>query len=232
MREPGPSGRRLAVGRYLLGLAGFTVLAWIAADALIGIRRPYLSPADYAQPLHWTMSWLWFAPLPYAFAWFVLVSGRISRAFLALCVLAVLNAVIMLPASLPLIAMMPLVALVSIPFALVFGLAMAALQDEVPPSHEKEWRTAHMHGCLAALPAFSFTMVMSYAVPSAQGGWHALLLHQMLPLAVLLAGWMFHAARCWRLLAPERRGTAQGQRVVVLSGVGAAVAAAISFTFR
>ena len=213
---------------YAMGLAGASVLAWIAAATLIGSPPLYHRPRDYAGPLYWTVTWLWLAPLPYAFAWFVLVSRRLARAFLALVVLGVLTAVIVPVAGLALFTLGPIVIMGSVPVALLFGLVMAALQDDVVPGQESAWRSAHVQGCLLALAPYSLAVATFYAM-TVLGRAPGRTTQMVVPLTVLSGGWCFHAVWCWRLLPEERRGTARWSRVaILLIGFGAALLAAFA----
>lgn len=201
---------------YAVGLGGACVLAWIAAAALIGPPPAPHAPRDYIGPLHWAVMWLWLAPLPYAFAWFVLVSRHLNRAFLAVAVLSLVTGVIAPVAGLALLALGPLVIMGSVPVAMLFGLVMSALQDDVPPGLEDEWRSAHVQGCFLALAPYSLVIATFYAMTLSPGGAPSRLVQLVAPLAVLAAGWCFHAVRCWRLLPPERRAAAPWWRVAAL----------------
>lgn len=208
-----------------VGLGGACVLAWIAAAALIGPPLAYHGPQDYIGPLRWTVTWLWLAPLPYAFAWFVLFSRHPSRAFLALAVLSVLTGVIVPVAGLALFALGPLVVMGSVPVAVLFGLTMAKLQDNAAPGLESEWRSAHVQGCFLALGPYSFAMATFYAMTISPGGAPGRAAQMVAPLAMLAGGWCFHAVWCWRLLPAEQRVAAPWGRIVVLLLVLGGVAA-------
>ncbi len=218
-----------ALVAYAAGLGGTCVLAWITAAALIGPPPLHYRPGDYIGPLHWTVAWLWLAPLPYAFAWFVLVSRHLTRAFLAVAVLGVVTGVIAPVAGLALLALGPLVIMGCVPVAMLFGLVMAALQDDVPPGLEDEWRSAHVQGCFLALAPYSLVMATFYAMALLPGGPPGRLVQLVTPLAVLAGGWCFHAVWCWRLLSPEQHAAAPRWRVAVLLtsfGIAALVALA------
>jgi hypothetical protein len=214
---------------YVAGLSGACVLAWITAAALIGPPPPYFRPGDYIGPLHWTVAWLWLAPLPYAFAWFVLISRHVSRAFLAVAVLGLVTGVIAPVAGLALLALGPLVIMGSVPVAMLFGLVMAALQDDVPPGLEGEWRSAHVQGCFLALAPYSLVMATFYAMALSPGGAPGGVVQVVAPLAVLAGGWCFHAVWCWDLLSPEQRAAAhRGRIAVLLACFGIAAVAALA----
>lgn len=168
------------------------MFAWIAAAVLIGGPPPYHRPRDYSGPPTWTVIWLWLAPLPYAFAWFVLVSQHVSRAFLALVVLGMLTGVIVPVAGLALFALGPLAVIGSVPVAMLFGLMMSALQDDVPPGLEGEWRRVHVQGCLLALAPYSLVMATFYAMTLSMNA-PGRVAHLAVPLAILAGGWCFHA---------------------------------------
>ena len=230
---PSVAGRPIPLtplASYVLGLFGTCVLVWTVGHALIGAPPRYHGPADYTGPLRWTVTWLWLAPLPYAFAWFVLVSRHLARAFLALAVLAVLTGVLGPVAGLALFALGPLVVMGSVPVAIVFGLVMAALQDGVEPGQEDEWRSAHVQGCLLALAPYSLVMATFYAMALSPGGAPGAIAHLVAPLAVLAGGWCFHATWCWRLLSPERRAAALWGRVAgLVLGLGILAVGALAW---
>ncbi|MBR0649154.1 hypothetical protein GXW78_05735 [Roseomonas terrae] len=214
---------------YAVGLGGACLLAWIAASVLIGAPPPYHRPGDYTGPLHWTVAWLWLAPLPYVFAWFFLVSRHLTRAFLALAILGVLTGAVAPVAGMALLGLGPLVIMGSVPVAMLFGVVMAALQDDVPPGLADEWQGAHVKGCFLALAPYSLAMAAFYAMTLSPGGAPGRVVQTVLPLAVLAVGWCFHAAWCWRLLSPARRGAVPWWRVAVLLSVfGIAVLAALA----
>lgn len=219
------------VAAYALGLGGACLFAWIAAAELIGAPPPYhASRGDYMGPLRWTVTWLWLAPLPYAFAWFVLVGRRPARAFLALAVLAVLTGVIVPVAGLALFALGPLVVMGSVPVAMLFGLAMATLQEDVPPGLTSEWRSAHVQGCFLALGPYSLAMATFYAMTLSRGGAPGRAAQLIVPLVILAGGWCFHAVWCWRLLPVEQRGSAPWARVaILLLGLGGAAAGTLAW---
>lgn len=219
----------LAPVAYAAGLGGACVFAWIAAAELIGAPPASHGPQDYLGPLRWTVTWLWLAPLPYAFAWFVLFSRHPRRAFLALAVLAVLTGVIVPVAGLALFALGPLVIMGSVPVAMVFGLAMAALQEDVPPGLESEWRSAHVQGCFLALGPYSLAMATFYAMTLSPGGAPGRAAQLIVPLVMLAGGWCFHAVWCWRLLPAEQRAaTPWGRIAVLLVGFGSVALAALA----
>lgn len=214
---------------YAAGLGGACVLVWIAAATLIGPPPAYHAQRSYTGPLGWTMAWLWLAPLPYAFAWFVLVSRRIARAFLALAVLGVLTAVIVPVAGLALFALGPLVVMGSVPVAMLFGLAMAALQEDVPPALAGEWRSAHVQGCLLALAPYSLVMAIFYAMTLSPAGAPGRTTRLVVPLIILAGGWCFHAFWCWQLLSPAQRAATPWARVaILLASLGIAALAALA----
>ncbi len=220
----------LAPVAHAVGLGGACVFAWIAAAELIGVPPPYHGPQDYIGPLRWTVTWLWLAPLPYAFAWFVLFSRHPRRALPALAVLGVLTGVMVPVAGLALFALGPLVIMGSVPVAMLFGLAMAALQDNATPGLESEWRSAHVQGCVLALGPYSLAMATFYAMTLSPGGAPGRAAQLVVPLAMLAGGWCFHAAWCWRLLPAEQRATAPWGRVaLLLLGLGGVAAGTLAW---
>lgn len=220
----------LAPVAYAVGLGGACIFAWIAAAALIGAPPAHHGPQDYIGPLRWTVTWLWLAPLPYAFAWFILFGRHARRAFLALAILAVLTSVLVPVAGLALFALGPLVIMGSVPVAMLFGLAMAALQEDVAPGLESEWRSAHVKGCFLALGPYSLAMATFYAMTLSPGRAPGQTTQLVVPLVILSGGWCFHAVWCWRLLPAEKRGAAPWGRVaVLLLGLGGVAASTLAW---
>ncbi|WP_244457597.1 hypothetical protein [Roseomonas fluvialis] len=208
---------------HIAALLGATALSWVAAAAWIG--RPWR--ADYVGMPFWTAAWLWFAPLPYVAAWFVLTRQAVARAALAVGVLALISGVAMLFTVGAMIVLWPIGAVLGCGLVgALFGLVMAAVQDEVPTEAAQTWRWAHLRGWLVAVPAFwlAFALMPSTVahMPGVQLG---------LPLAALLAGLAYHAASCWALLAVEQRAVPQRRRAtsvvigtVLLAGFSIAAA--------
>ena len=140
-----------------------------------------------------------------------------------------LSGVIVPVAGLALFALGPLVIMGSVPVAMVFGLAMAALQEDVPPGLESEWRSAHVQGCFLALGPYSLAMATFYAMTLSPGGAPGRTAQMVAPLAMLAVGWCFHAVWCWRLLPAEQRAAAPWGRIaVLLVGFGSVALAALA----
>jgi hypothetical protein len=202
---------RRAFALHLSALLVATMLCWVAAAEWIG--KPW--SADYLGVLCWMAAWLWFAPLPYFVAWFLLTGQAVARAALAVGVLALAGAVAMLVTVGAMIALWPIGAALGCGLVgALSGLVMAAVQDEVPPEAAQTWRWTHLRGWLVAIPAFwlAFALMPTAAsrMPWVQLG---------LPLGALLAGLAYHAASCWTLLPEVRREAGQARRIAaVLAG--------------
>ena len=210
---------------HLATLLGTTLLCWVAAA--VWISKPW--SADYLGELSWIAAWLWFAPLPYVAAWFVLTGQAIARAALAVGVLALISGVAMLFTVGALIALWPIGAVLG--GGLVgawFGLVMAAVQDEVPTEAAQSWRWAHLRGWLVAVPAFWLAFAL---MPSTAAHMRAVQLG--LPLAALLVGLAYHAASCWVLLEAERRAIPQRRRTAsVIIGTALLAGASMAAAWR
>jgi hypothetical protein len=203
---------RQAFALHLATLFGATALSWVAAAAWIG--RPW--HADYFGMAYWTAAWLWFAPLPYVAAWFVLTGQTVTRAALAVGVLALISGVAMLFTVGAMIALWPIGAALGCGLVgALYGLVVAAVQDDVPPEGAQVWRWAHLRGWLVAVPAFWLAFALM-PFTAAQMPWAQL----GLPLAALLAGLAYHAASCWALLAVAKRAVPQRRRAIsVMMGI-------------
>jgi hypothetical protein len=201
---------------YLLGVLGAAVLGWIAAAPWL--PTPPTPRGFYADGPRWFAAWAWFAPLPYAFAWFAMVGGGAGRAALAIVVLGALGAVTMLFGLLAAALAQALGVMIGCVLVwAIFTVAMAALQDGVPPEQASDWRWTHAQAWLVAMSTFWLAMLPAASAPRGQG----LLVALAVPLGAFLAGLTFHAIMCWRMLTEERRQTRLWGHVAALLGGGA-----------
>ncbi len=214
-----------AFALHLATLFGATALSWVAAAAWIG--RPW--HADYFGMAYWTAAWLWFAPLPYVAAWFVLTGQAVARAALAVGVLALISGVAMLFTVGAMIALWPIGAALGCGLVgALYGLVVAAVQDDVPSEDAQVWRWAHLRGWLVAVPAFWLAFALM-PFTAAQMPWAQL----GLPLAALLAGLAYHAASCWALLPKDWRESERARRIAaVLAGAGLLAAGSVVLAQR
>lgn len=201
---------------YTIGLVGTCALLWLAAVAI---------PPQFGHEV--SIVWLWWAPVSYLAAWFVLVIPSLAGAALATLGVALMGAGL---AAVGLGVGMATWILVIGPPAAIVGCAFAlgwitahVHAAMAPVGDAKAWRRIHGRGGLLAGLGLLFSGAF---VPSGSAGWSFVRLACCG--AVVGLGFSWHAIRSFRRLQAEHRMVAPLRRVFGLLAV-AYLAPAIAF---
>ncbi len=202
---------------YFGGLFVTSALVWLACVPL----GPDSTPGDI--PLGQIFWWYWIVPLPYLFAWFLLVVPSVPRALAAVAAVAAANLVITAAGLLVGVFSFTLLALPAMVVAgrvLGFVVALAHVRA-VAWAGWKAWRRIHVVGGNVAGFGLAFAliavMVNTKERPPAYGDWIAFG-------AASALGFLFHAISARRQLHADGSAIAPPARMAALLGIAYVVA--------
>lgn len=206
---------------YTVGLVGTCALLWLAAAAI--------PPQFGFQASFGWFGWLWWAPVSYLSAWFVLATPSLGGAVVAVLGVALAGAALTVVGMLVgmatwIILIGPPVAIIGCAFAL--GWVAANVHAVVAPLENKEaWRRIHEHGGLLAGVGLLVSSFFAAAdrTPGLKEGLASDLVQFACVGGILGLSFSWHAVHAYRRLRAERGAAASVRRSVVLLAIAYSV---------